>query len=201
MNGPVKISVSRAPALIPGMVNAIQKTEKPLILVPESFTLTTEQALVQAAPGRGFIGTQVFSTTSLIREIRERAGFPDKKVITADGRHMILSLLLLKNKENLLFYKENVNQVSMAEKVASQIDDLTDGGFSYQGLEEASGKMKKSTVYKCHDIALLWKEYQKVLDSGMLTSIRNVASPLTGWKAAASSRGWTSSSTGLTTST
>ena len=166
MNGPVKISVSRAPALIPGMVDAIQKTEKPLILVPESFTLTTEQALVQAAPGRGFIGTQVFSTTSLIREIRERAGFPDKKVITADGRHMILSLLLLKNKENLLFYKENVNQVSMAEKVASQIDDLTDGGFSYQGLEEASGKMKKSTVYKCHDIALLWKEYQKVLDSG-----------------------------------
>ena len=67
MNGPVKISVSRAPALIPGLVDAIRKSDKPLILVPESFTLTTEQALVQATPGRGFIGTQVFSTTSLIQ--------------------------------------------------------------------------------------------------------------------------------------
>ena len=168
MNGPVKISVSRAPALIPGLVDAIRKSDNPLILVPESFTLSTEHALVQASPGRGFIGTQVFSTTSLIREIRERAGFPDKAVITADGRHMILSLLLLKNRNSLLFYKENVNQISMAEKLAEQIDDLTDGGFSFQSLVNASGKMKKSTMYKCHDIALLWKEYQKVLDSGFV---------------------------------
>lgn len=166
MNGPVKISVSRAPALIPGMVDAIRKAKKPLILVPESFTLTTEQALVRATAEKGFIGTQVFSTTSLVREIRERAGFPDKTVITADGRHMILSLLLLKNKENLLFYKENVNQISMAEKLAAQIDDLTDGGFSYLNLVSASEKMKKSTVYKCHDIALLWEEYQHILSAG-----------------------------------
>ena len=166
MNGPIKISVSRAPALIPGMVDAIKKAKNPLILVPESFTLTTEQALVRATPGKGFIGTQVFSTTSLIREIRERAGFPDKSVITADGRHMVLSLLLLKNKNSLLFYKENVNQISMAEKLAEQIDDLTDGGFSFSNLVNASEKMKKSTVYKCHDIALLWEEYQNVLNSG-----------------------------------
>ena len=166
MNGPIKISVSRAPALIPGMVDAIKKAKNPLILVPESFTLTTEQALVRATPGKGFIGTQVFSTTSLIREIRERAGFPDKSVITADGRHMVLSLLLLKNKNSLLFYKENVNQIGMAEKLAEQIDDLTDGGFSFSNLVNASEKMKKSTVYKCHDIALLWEEYQNVLNSG-----------------------------------
>lgn len=166
MNGSVKINVSRAPDLIPGMVDAILKTEKPLILVPESFTLTTEQALIRAVPEKGFIGTQVFSPTSLVREIRERAGFPDKAVISADGRHMILSLLLLKNKDKLLFYKENVNQVSMAEKLAGQIDDLTDGGFGFGDLVVASKSMKKSTIYKCHDISLIWEEYQKVLDSG-----------------------------------
>ena len=166
MDGPVNIIVSRAPALIPGMVDTVRNVKKPLILVPESFTLTTEQALVRATPEKGFIGTQVLSPTSLIREIRERAGFPDKKVITADGRHMILSLLLIKNKGSLLFYKENVNQISMAEKLATQIDDLTDGGFSFTNLVNASGSMKKSTVYKCHDIALLWEEYQNILDSG-----------------------------------
>lgn len=168
MNGPVKIRVSRAPALIPCLVDAIKNANNPLILVPESFTLTTEQALVQSTARKGFIGTQVFSQTSLIREIKERAGFPDKDVITSDGRHMILSLLLLKNKNNLLFYKENVNQISMAEKLAAQIDDLTDGGFSYVNLEESSQKLKKSTMFKCHDIALLWEEYQKVLDSGYI---------------------------------
>ncbi len=166
MNGAIKISVCRAPSLIPGMVDAVSKAESPLILVPESFTLTTEQALVQASEERGFIGTQVFSQKSLIREIKERAGFPDKKVISSDGRHMILSLLLLKNKGKLLFYKENVDQISMAEKLASQIDDLTDGGFDCDTLEEAAAGMKQSTVYKCHDIALLWREYRNVLDMG-----------------------------------
>ena len=166
MNGPVIVSVTRAPALIPGMIEVIRKSENPLILVPESFTLEAERALIQAVPEHGFIGTQVFSTTSLIREIRDRAGFPDIKVISADGRHMILSLLLLKNRDRLLFYKENVNQVSMAEKLAAQMDDLTDGGFTFKTLADKSQDLKKSSARKCADIALIWEEYQKILDSG-----------------------------------
>ena len=166
MNSPIKVFVSRAPALIPGMVETVKKAETPLILVPESFTLAAEQALVLNTPHKGLIGTSVYSPTSLVREIRERAGFPDRKVITGDGRHMILSLLLLKNRDNLLFYRENTGQVSMAEKLASQIDDLADGGFSAQSLLAASSGMKDSTVFKCRDIALIWEEYQKILDSG-----------------------------------
>ena len=86
MKNPIKVFVSRAPALIPGMVETVSKSDRPLILVPESFTLAAEQALVQNTPHKGLIGTSVFSPTSLVREIRERAGFPDKKVITGDGR-------------------------------------------------------------------------------------------------------------------
>ena len=166
MNGPVIVRVSRAPALIPSMIDAVQSAQNPLILVPESFTLEAEQALIKAMPQGGFIGTQVFSTTSLIREIRERAGFPDKAVISADGRHMILSLLLLKNRDRLLFYRENANQISMAQKLAAQIDDLADGGFDCKALADQSQSLKKSSACKCHDIALIWEEYQKVLDAG-----------------------------------
>lgn len=168
MTDPIKIITSRAPELIPGMVEAIRQAQNPLILVPESFTLTTEQALVQAAESRGIIGTQVYSTTSLIREIRERAGFPEKAVITGDGRRMIFSLMLLKNRDELLFYKENVGQISMAEKLSDQIDDLIDGGFSCQSLAEAAQHLKTSAQYKCHDIALLWDAYQKVLEEGYI---------------------------------
>ena len=96
MNNAIKVFVSRAPSLIPGMVETVGKSENPLILVPESFTLAAEQALVQSTARRGLLGTSVYSPTSLLREIRERAGFPDKKVITGDGRLMILSLLSLR---------------------------------------------------------------------------------------------------------
>ena len=166
MNNAIKVFVSRAPSLIPGMVETVGKSENPLILVPESFTLAAEQALVQSTARRGLLGTSVYSPTSLLREIRERAGFPDKKVITGDGRLMILSLLLLKNRDSLQFYKENTGQDSMAEKLSSQIDDLTDGGFSAATLLAASSGMKNSTVLKCRDIALIWEAYQKILDAG-----------------------------------
>ena len=166
MNGPIRVLLSRAPALIPGMLDAFNRAARPLILVPESFTLTAEQAISKASPARGFIGRQVFSATSLIREIRERAGFPEKTVITADGRHMILSLLLLKNRGNLLFYKENVNQIHLAEKLAAQLDDLADAGFTAESLEQASRALSRSTVYKCHDIALIWQAYEAFLASG-----------------------------------
>ena len=168
MNKPVRLIVLRAPALIPCMTELVRVSENPLVLVPESFTLAAEQALVSDSDNRGLIGTQVLSPTSMIREIRERAGFPDKRVITGDGRHMIISLLLLKNRERLEFYRENVNQAGMAEKIASQIDDLEDGGFDYASLLEASKDMKNSTRYKCRDIALIWEEYEKVLDQGYI---------------------------------
>ena len=86
MNGPVVIRASRAPALIPCMLDAIRNAARPLILVPESFTLTTEQALVQSTETKGIIGTQVLSQTSLVREIRELAGSPDKGTIKMKGR-------------------------------------------------------------------------------------------------------------------
>ena len=170
MNDAIRIFVSRAPALIPGMVDAVSRSENPLILVPESFTLAAEQALVQSSPKKGLLGTSVYSPTSLVREIRERAGFPDRKVITGDGRHMILSLLLMKNRDRLLFYRENAGQISMAEKLASQIDDLTDGGLTPAGLLAASAGMKDSTVYKCRDIALIWEAYEKILEGGFADS-------------------------------
>ena len=65
MNGPIRVLLSRAPALIPGMLDAFSRAARPLILVPESFTLTAEQAISKASPARGFIGRQVFSATSL----------------------------------------------------------------------------------------------------------------------------------------
>ncbi|MDO5702403.1 MAG: PD-(D/E)XK nuclease family protein, partial [Lachnospiraceae bacterium] len=166
MNGPIKITASRAPDLIPGMMHTVLGAGSPLIIVPESFTLTTEQALIQALPGRGFIGTQVFSVKSLIREIRERAGFPDRAVVSSDGRHMILSLLLKRHRDDLLFYRENVNQVSMAEKLARQIDDLMDGGFDAGSISDPPEDMKNSSRMKLHDIALIWREYQNFLSAG-----------------------------------
>ena len=168
MNNPIQLQISRAPALIPGMVEAVQKASNPLILVPESFTLSAEQALVKSFRGKGIIGTQVLSPSSLVREIRERAGFPDRKLITSDGRHMILSLLLVRNQSRLSFYQENVHQSGLAEKIASQIDDLADGGFDPSRLREFSREMKDSTKYKCSDIALIWEEYQKILEQGFL---------------------------------
>ena len=168
MSDPIRVFVSRAPALIPCLCSLVRGSDNPLVLVPESFTLAAEQALVDDSERKGLIGTQVLSPTSLIREIRERAGFPDQKVITGDGRHMIISLILLKNKDKLTFYRENVNQAGMAEKIASQIDDLEDGGFDSASLLAASDSMKNSTRCKCRDIALIWEEYRKVLDSGFI---------------------------------
>ena len=85
---------------------------------------------------------------------------------------IIISLILLKNKDKLTFYRENVNQAGMAEKIASQIDDLEDGGFDSASLLAASDSMKNSTRCKCRDIALIWEEYRKVLDSGFIDTFR-----------------------------
>ena len=162
----VNIIISRTPGIVPYLIETSYKHMHPVVLVPESFTLSAEQALIEHSPNCGLLGLQVYSPVSLVRDIGEIAGLKSLKKVTEEGRRMLMSLLLQRSKEDLLFYKENVRQAGMADKLISQIDDLAEGNFDPQSLMEAARNLPAASRYKCSDLALLWSRYRDSMKNG-----------------------------------
>ena len=53
------------------LIKEIDHASNPVVLVPESFTLACETEIVNSTGGKGIFDLQIFSPSSLIREIRE----------------------------------------------------------------------------------------------------------------------------------
>ena len=154
----------RAPALIASLNEALSRPARPVILVPQSFTLAVEAAILQSRPEKGILGLSVFSPESLIREINELAGRGGKRTITADGRTMLLSRLLLEYEDRLLFYRQSVHQSGLAQRLSAQIEEFHAAGLSPEKLNSLS--LSASTDKKFHDIALLWSAYNEWKSAG-----------------------------------
>ena len=156
--GPVEIVTFRGPGMIPSLLEELKKPEPPVVLVPQSFTLAAEQAIVRSQPSGGLLGLSILSPRSLIREIRERAGLGEVRPLSAEGRVMLLSRLLLEHEEELQFYRRSVRQSGLAARLAEQLDEFIGAGLVPEDLDRL--RCSGATRRKLSDLRLLWEAYE-----------------------------------------
>ena len=156
----VQILTSSASELIPSMVSTVRSSsERVILVVPGSFTLAAEQALIRASGSSGILGLNVFSPDALVHEIFELAGQDNRKLLTPDGRILLLSQILTQLKDRLAYYGSSVRHPGLAEKMVREIDELNDGGLTPDDLETSSTGMSPLSMSKIKDLALIWRTY------------------------------------------
>ncbi len=175
----IRIVTTRAPGLIPSLVREISKAANPVVLIPESFTLACETEIVSQSGNRGIFDLKIFSPSSLVREIRELTGHGEKKPVSSDGQNMIVSRVLHHCREELKYYRDSVAQPTLAQKIATQINDFTRARLSPDFLRQyqpASGR----TRAKLEDLALLWDGYAEALGQGFEDAVGQWLSAIAG---------------------
>lgn len=158
----IRIVTTRAPGLIPSLIKEIDHASNPVVLIPESFTLACETEIVNRSRDKGIFGLKVFSPSSLVREVRELTGHGNKKPVSADGQNMIVSQVLHHHHDELKYYRDSVAQPTLAQKIASQINDFTRARLSADFLREFQPSSKR-TQAKLEDMALVWDGYTQAL--------------------------------------
>ena len=158
----IRIVKTRAPGLIPSLIKEIDHARKPVVLIPESFTLACETEIVNRSRDKGFFDLKVFSPSSLVREIRELTGHGSKKPISADGQNMIISRVLHHHQDELRYYRDSVAQPTLAQKVAGQINEFTRARLSPAFLRDFHPSSRR-TQAKMEDMALIWDGYCEAL--------------------------------------
>ena len=161
----IRIVTTRAPGLIPSLIQEIDHASDPVVLIPESFTLACETEIVNRSRDGGIFGLKIFSPSSLIREVREMTGYGNKKPISGDGQNMIISQVLHHYRDELKYYSDSVAQPTLAAKISGQIDDFTRAKLTPGFLRQYSPESRRTSA-KLEDVALIWDGYQQILEKG-----------------------------------
>ena len=161
----IRVVTTRAPGLIPSLIKEIRQAPRPVVLIPESFTLACETEIVNQSPDGGIFDLKIFSPSSLIREVRELTGRGNRKPISGDGQNMIISQVLHHCRDELKYYRDSVAQPTLAAKIAGQIDDFTRARLTPGFLRQYTPASRR-TAAKLEDVALIWDGYRQILDKG-----------------------------------
>lgn len=161
----IRVVTTRAPGLIPSLIKEIRQATRPVVLIPESFTLACETEIVNQSPDGVIFDLKIFSPSSLIREVRELTGRGNRKPISGDGQNMIISQVLHHCRDELKYYRESVAQPTLAAKIAGQIDDFTRARLTPGFLRQYTPASRR-TAAKLEDVALIWDGYRQILDKG-----------------------------------
>ncbi len=158
----IRIVTARAPGLIPSLVSEIRQGPRPVVLIPESFTLACETEIIKHTGEDGIFDLPIFSPSSLVREVRELTGRGNRKAVSGDGQNMMISRLLHHHREELAYYRDSAAQPSLAARIATQIDEFTRAHLTPEYLREYQPASRR-TAAKMHDMAMIWEQYREML--------------------------------------
>ena len=159
----VRIVTARAPSILPSLLNETRRAANPLILVPGTYTLACEQELIRSRDEKGFIGLNIYSPQSLIREVRELTG--GTSPLSGEAQIMLISQILHHHSSELKYYADAVGQPSLAKKIADQINEFSDAHLDASMLLHLTPESRR-TQAKLHDLALIWDAYEARLQEG-----------------------------------
>ena len=81
-----------------------------LVLVPEQFTMQTQQKLVELAPNHAIMNIDVLSFKRLAYRVFDDMGMQDIQVLEETGKNLVLRKLAQEQEETLTVLRANMNR-------------------------------------------------------------------------------------------
>ena len=153
-----------------------------LVIVPEQFTMQTQQKLVELAPNHAIMNIDVLSFKRLAYRVFDEMGRNDIQVLEETGKNLVLRKLARKEEEHLTVLRPNMNRMGYIGEVKSLISELVQYNVSPDRLEEVTKRENLSPVLraKLGDIVTMYRAFADFMEGSYITAeeILNVLSDM-----------------------
>ena len=138
-----------------------------LLLAPKQGTYQLEQRLLASPSLKGYTRLFILSFESLARFIFDRLGKPVPRILTEEGRLMVLRGLLAQTRQELKLFRASARLTGFAQQLSQTLSELERAQLSPAVLNQLAGQMPGSEALSCklHDLALLLERYQAWLEA------------------------------------
>lgn len=143
-----------------------------LVIVPEQFTMQTQQKLVDLAPGHAIMNIDVLSFKRLAYRVFDDLGMQDIQVLEETGKNLVLRRLAQENENKLTVLRPNMNRMGYIGEVKSLISELVQYRISPDKLMELTEDKAVSPVLsaKLRDIATMYRAFCDFMQDSYVTA-------------------------------
>ena len=106
-----------------------------LVIVPEQFTMQTQQDLCRMHPNHGIMNIDVLSFGRLAHRIFEEVGQSGAQVLDDEGKNLILRKIAGQYEDQLKVLKGNLKKQGYISEVKSVISEFTQYGIGFEELD------------------------------------------------------------------
>lgn len=146
-----------------------------LVIVPEQYTLKTQQDIVRLHPRRGILNVDVLSFNRLAHRIFEETGYgaDGGQIIDDMGKNLILRRVAQINKDKLTILKDSINRLGYITQIKSTISEFMQYGITVEKaaeLEKTARDAKRGRLSaKLSDVNVLYKGFNDYINGRLST--------------------------------
>ncbi len=133
---------------------------KHVVIVPDRFAMSVEKEIFDLLDIPGAFNIDVVSFTRLAIK---KLGRSVRKCLTKEGAIVLTTNIIIRRKDDLLFFTTDGNKRSLAKDVYAVIASMRTSGISPEDLERAFSDESDAMRRKYHDIALIYADYEEAL--------------------------------------
>ncbi len=132
-----------------------------ILLAPKQATFQLERQLLADGEISGFTRLNIFSFDRLAQFIFEQLNVAPPKLLSAEGRLMVLRALLQRHADELKLFRSSARRTGFAQELGTLLAELQQHQFTPAKLRELAGdkKLRRELRDKLHDLALLSEKY------------------------------------------
>lgn len=136
------------------------------VIVPDQYTLEAERKAFKHMKVKGLPDIEILGFSRLGDKVLDAAGRDRRVLIDKYGRQMLLTGIVLRQKENLEIYRGFEEKNSFVEMVNNLISEVKQHGMNCEGLEAVADSLDESSLLrrKLGDICCIFREYEKAIE-------------------------------------
>lgn len=162
-----RIATGKSHILINEIGERIKNRQKSILIVPDPITYNYEQRLCRQLNISGFIDVEVCSFNRLASTVLSYFGKNKKTYLDDCSKAMAVRIAVIENEDKLTIFKSASRRKGFCERCLNMISIIENCGYTYDDIVSAAEKLDNSILkYKLNDMAVIYKAYCDILDSG-----------------------------------
>lgn len=146
-------------------------SENFIVIVPEQFTMGTQEKIVKMHPNHGVLNVDIVSFPRLAYKVFGELGVAEKEVLDDTGKSLIIRKILEEKKDELVTFKKNIDKPGFVEEIKSAVSEMLQYGVTPDRLAEAAGNLQNPLLrYKLQDIVTVYDGFKSYISGKYIAS-------------------------------
>lgn len=142
------------------------------IVVPEQFTMSTQQKIINMHPCHGIMNVDILSFPRMAYRVFAEVGVKQHKLLDDTGKSLVLRKVIENNKSYLKYFARNIGKAGFVEEIKSVISEFLQYSVSADNICDLKDKITDNHIlrYKLDDIEILYRGFNEYIKDRFIAS-------------------------------